>query len=109
MMKNKLPKITTEISTTASVGDLKAIKSWMKDTKPAIEEYVKEMLDKVRDELDCNWWNVYEISATYFNCYEMPTLMIVGRILEYKTAKNAFVEVFVDRDPGCITHFFRES
>lgn len=105
----KLPKITTEISSTATIGEKKAINSWMKDTKPALEEYAKEMLDKVKAELYCNWWNVYEIEATYYNSYEMPVLKIVGRIIEYKTAKNAFVEVFVDRDPGCITHFFRES
>ena len=106
---NKLPKITTEISPTVTVGDQKAIKSWMKETKPALEEYAKEMLDKVRAELNCNWWNVFEITATYFNSYEMPVLMITGRIIEYKTAETAFVEVIVDRDPGCISHIFRKS
>lgn len=105
----KLPKITTEISTTVTIADVKAVKSWMKDTKPALEDYANEMLAKVRDELDCNWWGVYEINATYFNCYEMPVLTITGRIFEYNSTEDAFVEAIVDRDPGCITHIYRRS
>ena len=78
MFIDKLPAITIDMSPTVIVGFAKSVRTHMRETKPLLKDYVREMLESTEKELNIFWRDIYRIDATYYTSYDMPVLYIVG-------------------------------
>lgn len=106
MTNMKLPKISTSIFFTATISEAKAIKEWMKNSKPMLDDHVQLMLMKAEREMQIAFIRIYALEATYFNSYEMPVITITAKAIDRTSSKADslhFVEVFVD-DDGCTSN-----
>ena len=112
MTNIKLPKLSTDIFSGVTISEAKAIKAYMKETKPMLDDHVQLMLLKAEREMKIGFINIYELEATYFNNYEMPVIKITAKAID-RTSDKAdsihFVEVFID-DTGCTSdHYFKAA
>ena len=95
--------LTTEMSDTVSKGEIKMVKAWMADTKNLLPEYVQNMVAKAEKDLRIGITDIYKLSATYYNSYEMPVIMIVGRGFDRRPGTSCealFIEAFTDNNEG---------
>ena len=111
MMPSRLPKITVKMNDLVTVGNAKIVKSWMKETKPQLEEYARRMLDKVEKEEAISWWDVYELEATYFDSYELPVITIIGSAYDTSDQRGKmFLEAYAsDEGRSAVNRFTREQ
>ena len=76
-MKNV--NLVVEMSDTVIKGDIKMTKTWMANTKNLLPDYIENMVAKAERDLQIGITDIYELTATYYNSYEMPVIGIVGR------------------------------
>ena len=77
-IEKKLPEITTAIDDQVTIGQLKALKKWMDESKPLLQEYAEQMMEKASADQALTWHQIFEIEAVYCNASEMPVIRISG-------------------------------
>lgn len=104
--------LTVEMSDFITIGDAKSVKSWMKDSKDLLPDYVENMVAKVERDLEIGFTDIYQIDATYYNNYEMPVIMIVGRGYDRRPGTNndaLFVEAFTSEAEGTVENRYTRN
>lgn len=104
---NRLPKITTELADYIPHTEVKAVKTFIKETTPMLEDYLIRMLDKSAEDLNINWYKIFEVTATYFDDYALPVLMISGLAFDRSDGSGSmFIEAYTNEDQGTIHNRF---
>ena len=103
--------LTVEMSDLVTTGDAKFVKSWMKDTKDLLPDYVENMVAKAERDLEIGITDIYKIDATYYNAYEMPVIMIVGRAYDRRTNdfNGMFIEAFTSEAEGTVENRYTKN
>lgn len=104
--------LTVEMSDLVTIGDAKLVKSWMKDTKDLLPDYVENMVAKAERDLKIGLTDIYQIEATYYNNYDMPVIMIVGRGIDRRPGSDInalFVEAFTSEAEGTVENRYTKN
>lgn len=104
--------LTVEMSDLVTTGDAELVKSWMKDTKDLLPDYVENMVAKAERDLEIGLTDIYQIEATYYNNYEMPVIMIVGRGYDRRPGSDIyslFVEAFTSEAEGTVENRYTKN
>lgn len=104
--------LVVEMSDTVTKGDIKMVKAWMADTKTILTDYIENMVAKAERDLQIGITDIYELTATYYNSYEMPVISIVGRGYDRRPGADLhglFVEAFTDENDGTVEHRYTRA
>ena len=95
----KLPKITTTLSDTIRLFELKEAKNHMKEHKPLLEDYTVTVLERTEDELRIRYSQIYAIEAMYFEASSAPVLHIKAEAYDRTDyTMELFVQIFASMD-----------
>ena len=101
-MFGKLPHITTAIDDFVPYSNLHDVKTWIKTSKHDLPEYARECINRVEDDSNFRFHQVFTIGATYYSACDMPVLCVVGMVFRKDISDIdraiEFVEVFTSND-----------
>ncbi len=68
-----------EISEIVEKGSVIDVKRWVKQTREALPDYVKEMVSEIEKDIQIKFIDIYTIRVTYYECFEWPVVGVWGK------------------------------
>lgn len=90
----KLPKVKVEISDLVKKGDRPSVDGAVKEFKPNMDKYLLNMLERSGSDLGIYWAEIFKVTATFYDWYTPPVLMISGLAIHLSECEQVYVEAF---------------